>query len=88
MNYLFIIFLLDMNVVDSFFIFYPKLRICNTKFIKCNQDYGTEYDLEMDKDEHFLHLLNSNYSNENNTKTNNTISTQNMFLLNLHLLLF
>ena len=88
MNYLFIIFFLSMNAVNSFFIFYPKLRICNTKFIKCNQDYGTEYDLEMDNDEHFLHLLNLNYSNKNNTNVNDTISTQNKVLLNLHLLLF
>ena len=92
MKYLFIIFLLGMNITKSFFIFYPKLKICNTKFIKCNQDYGTEYDLEMDKDERFFHLLNLNYSNVNNTKTNDintndTInSTQN--LLKLYLLLF
>jgi hypothetical protein len=88
MNYLFIIFFLSINTVNSFFIFHPKLRICNTKFIKCNQDYGTEYDLEMDKDESYLHLLNSNYSNVNDTNTNETISIQNMVPLNLHLLLF
>jgi hypothetical protein len=88
MNCLFIIFFLSMNVVDSFFIFHPKLRICNTKIIKCNQDYGTEYDLEMDKDESYLHLLNLNYSNVNDTKVNDTISTQNIIPLNLHLLLF
>jgi hypothetical protein len=80
MNCLFIIFFLSMNITDSFFIFYPKLL--NSKIIKCNQDYGTEYDLEMDKDELFFHSLNLNY-----TKTNDTINfTQN--LLNLHLLLF
>jgi len=84
MNCLFIIFFLSMNITDSFFIFYPKFKLLNSKIIKCNQDYGTEYDLEMDKDERFFHSLNLNY-----TKTNDTISlTQNIVLLNLHLLPF
>lgn len=62
MNYLFIIFIMGINEYYSFFYFYPKIKIC--KIINCN-NYGTEYDLEMDKDESFFHLLNFNYSNAN-----------------------
>ena len=55
MNCLFIIFIMR--------IFYPKIKICSN-------NYGTEYDLEMDKDEHFFHLLNFNYSNANSSNIN------------------
>ena len=66
MNSLFIIFIVGMNMCNSFF--YPKIKIC--KILNCNKDYGTEYDLEMDKDEHFFHSLNFNYSNANSSNTN------------------
>jgi hypothetical protein len=84
MNYLFIIFLLGMNSSNSFFYSFPKIKLLKSKIINCNQNYGTEYDLEMDKDELFFHSLNLNY-----TKTNDTISlNQNIVLLNSHLPLF
>ena len=63
MNYLFIIFVLEMNMYHSFFYLYPKIKI--SKILKCNNDYGTEYDLEMDKEEYLFHSLNFNYSNAN-----------------------
>ena len=66
MNYLFIIFILGMNGYNSFFSFYPKIKIC--KIINCN-NYGSEYDLEMDKEEYFFHSLNYNYSNANTTNS-------------------
>jgi hypothetical protein len=66
MNCLFIIFIMGMNMHHSFF--YPKIRIC--KILNCNKEYGTEYDLEMDKDEHFFHSLNFNYSNANYSNIN------------------
>ena len=62
MNCLFIIFVIE------FFYFYPKINIC--KILNCNTNYGSEYDLEMDKDEHFLHFLNFNYSNTNSSNKN------------------
>ena len=68
MNCLFIIFILGFNMCNSFFYFYPKIKIC--KIINCNKDYGTEYDLEMDKDEQFFHYLNFNYSNSNYSNKN------------------
>ena len=61
MNSLFIIFMVGMNMCNSFF--YPKIKIC--KILNCNKDYGTEYDLEMDKEEYLFHSLNFNYSNAN-----------------------
>ena len=67
MNFLFIIFIMRMDICEPFF--YPKIKICKIfKPINCN-NYGTEYDLEMDKDETFFHLLNYNYSNANTTNS-------------------
>ena len=68
MNYLFIIFILGMNMCDSFF--YPKIKIC--KIINCNNIYGTEYDLEMDIEENLFHSLNFNYLNTNSSNTNSS----------------
>jgi hypothetical protein len=68
MNYLFIIFILRMNMYHSFFYIYPKTKIC--KILNCNNDYGTEYDLEINKDEHYFHSLNYNYSNTNSSNIN------------------
>jgi hypothetical protein len=57
-----------MNMYDSFFYFYPKINIC--KIYNCNNNYGTEYDLEMDNDEKEFHILNLNYSNTNYSNQN------------------
>jgi len=66
MNYLFIIFILKINICNSFF--YPKIKIC--KILNCNNNYGTEYDSEMDIDEKVFHSLNFNYSNTNYSNNN------------------
>ena len=77
MNYLFIIFILGLNMGNSFF--YPKIKIC--KILNCNKDYGTEYDLEMDIEEYLFHSLNFNYLNTNNTNTSNITSSNNNIIL-------
>ena len=76
MNCLFIIFIFGMNICHSFFYIYPKIKIC--KILNCDKNYGTEYDLEMDKDEIEYHILNYNYSNTNYSNTN--YSNQNIVL--------
>jgi hypothetical protein len=68
MNCLFIIFIFGMNMCSSFFYIYPNKKIC--KILNCNKNYGTEYDLEMDKEEHEFHILNFNYSNTNYSNQN------------------